>query len=96
MREEPTVRRAVRAMMRYGHLINESLFMKLDEADGIAVLRDELLVGTARPIRGRVIARAIRACTFASSDTPSNSGRTSTGSFAPRVTWTHRTRWPTR
>ncbi|MFS8981012.1 AraC family transcriptional regulator [Cupriavidus necator] len=45
MREEPTVRRAVWSLMRYSHLINESLFLKLEEAGGIAVIRDELLVG---------------------------------------------------
>ncbi|MDM0000772.1 AraC family transcriptional regulator [Variovorax sp. J22P240] len=45
LREEPTVRRVVRALVRYSRLINESLILKLEEADGIAVIRDELLVG---------------------------------------------------
>ncbi|MDM0022518.1 AraC family transcriptional regulator [Variovorax saccharolyticus] len=44
-REEPTVRRVVRAMMRHSRLLNESLFAKLEESDGIAVIREELLVG---------------------------------------------------
>lgn len=44
-REEPTVRRVVTALTRYSHVLNESLFLKLDEADGIAVIREELLVG---------------------------------------------------
>jgi len=46
-REEPTVRRVVQALTRYSHLLNESLFLKLDEAEGIAVIREELLVGQA-------------------------------------------------
>ena len=45
VREEPTVRRVVRALLRYSHVLNESLFAKLDEAEGIAVIREELLVG---------------------------------------------------
>ena len=45
MREEPTVRGVVQALMRYSHLLNEALFLKLDEAEGIAVIREELLVG---------------------------------------------------
>ncbi|NDZ13246.1 AraC family transcriptional regulator [Variovorax sp. WS11] len=47
VREEPTVRRVVRALVRYSRMLNESLFMRLDEAEGIAVIRDELLVGHA-------------------------------------------------
>jgi AraC-like DNA-binding protein len=44
-REEPTVRRVVRALMRYSHMLNESLFMKLDEAEGISVISEVLLLG---------------------------------------------------
>lgn len=44
-REKPTVRRVVRAMIRYSHVLNESVFAKLDEAEGIAVIRQELLIG---------------------------------------------------
>ena len=44
-REEPTVRRVVRALMRYSHQLNESLFAKLEESEGIAVIREALLVG---------------------------------------------------
>ncbi|MDM0109453.1 AraC family transcriptional regulator [Variovorax sp. J22R24] len=44
-REEPTVRRIVRAMLRYSHLLNESVYAKLEEADGVAVIREELLLG---------------------------------------------------
>jgi len=46
-REEPTVRRVVRALIRYKHLLNEAVYAKLDEAEGIAVIRQELLVGHA-------------------------------------------------
>jgi AraC-like DNA-binding protein len=45
MREEPTVRRVVQALIRHSHLLNEALFLKLDEAEGIALVRGELLVG---------------------------------------------------
>src|SRR6478672_381949 len=38
-REEPTVRRVVRALIRYKHLLNEAVYAKLDEAEGIAVIR---------------------------------------------------------
>ena len=49
MREEPTVRRVVQALMRYSYLLNEALFLKLDESEGIAVIREELLVrGSSR------------------------------------------------
>ncbi|RZL86066.1 MAG: AraC family transcriptional regulator [Variovorax sp.] len=44
-REEPTVRRVVRALVRHSRRLNESLFVKLDEAEGIAVIREELLLG---------------------------------------------------
>jgi len=50
VREEPTVRRVVRAWMRYSHLMNQSLFMKLEEEDGIAVIREQL-VGQRGPSR---------------------------------------------
>lgn len=50
-REEPTVRRIVRAMLRYSHLLNESIFAKLEEADGIAVIREELLIGQEGSLR---------------------------------------------
>ncbi len=45
VREEPTVRRVVQALTRYSHLLNEALVLKLEEAEGIAVIREELLVG---------------------------------------------------
>jgi AraC-like DNA-binding protein len=44
-REEPTVRRVVRAMLRYSHLLNESVYAKLEEDEGVAVIRTELLLG---------------------------------------------------
>jgi AraC-like DNA-binding protein len=45
VREEPTVRRIVLAMMHYRHRLNESVFAVLDEANGISVIREELLLG---------------------------------------------------
>ncbi|MDM0015944.1 AraC family transcriptional regulator, partial [Variovorax sp. J22P168] len=46
-REEPTVRRVVKAMIRYSHVLNESLLVALEETDGIAVMREQFLVGQA-------------------------------------------------
>lgn len=44
-REEPTVRRVVRVLLRYSHLLNEAIYSKLEEADGIAVIHVQLLGG---------------------------------------------------
>ncbi|HSV82877.1 MAG TPA: AraC family transcriptional regulator ligand-binding domain-containing protein [Ramlibacter sp.] len=51
VREEPTLRRALDAVVRYGHLHNEALFLKVEEAGGIVVIREELIVGKGGPLR---------------------------------------------
>lgn len=43
VRDEPTLRQALQAMARYGHLHNEAIFLHVEEEDGIAVIRDEVL-----------------------------------------------------
>jgi AraC-like DNA-binding protein len=50
-REEPTVRRAMQALMRYTTQLNEALFIHFEESDGLAVIREELLVGKPGPCR---------------------------------------------
>ncbi|MDM0117178.1 AraC family transcriptional regulator [Variovorax sp. J22R133] len=50
VREEPTVRRVVRAFARYSRLLNEALFMKVEEGEGITVIREQL-VGLGGPSR---------------------------------------------
>ncbi len=50
-REEPTVRRVVRVLLRYSHLLNEAIYSKLEEADDIAVIHEQLLVGEGRSLR---------------------------------------------
>ncbi len=47
-REEPTVRRVVRVLLRYSHLLNEAIYSTLEEADDIAVIHEQLLVGEGR------------------------------------------------
>lgn len=42
-RDEPTVRLALAALLRYSRLHNESLVVEFEEQDGVVVLREELL-----------------------------------------------------
>lgn len=66
-REEPTVRRFVRAMTRYSHVLNESLFLKLEESNGIAVLREEFLVrhhGSSRQATELLVGVTFRSLKF--------------------------------
>ena len=51
VRDEPTLRQALQAMARYGHLHNEALFLHVEEDDGIAVIRDEVLAGDSGPLK---------------------------------------------
>ena len=48
---QPTLRHALDSMVRYRHLLNEALAMSVEEADELAILREELVLeepGTAR------------------------------------------------
>jgi len=45
IREQPTLRLAVEAFVRYGSRINESLFLTVEESGEVVVVREELIVG---------------------------------------------------
>ena len=51
VREQPTLRLAVEAFARYGRRLNESLLLAIEEAGDVVVLREELIVGRAGPVR---------------------------------------------
>jgi AraC-like DNA-binding protein len=51
IREQPTVRLAIEALIGYGRQLNEALFLILEESGGVVVLREELIVGHGRPVR---------------------------------------------
>jgi AraC-like DNA-binding protein len=51
IREQPTVRLAVEALVRYSRHLNEALFMTIEDSGEVVVLREELIVGRAGPIR---------------------------------------------
>ncbi len=51
VREQPTLRLAIEALARYGRKLNEALFLTIEESGEVVVLREELIVGHAGPIR---------------------------------------------
>ena len=51
VREQPTLRLAIEALARYSRLLNEALFLTIEESGDVVVLREELIVGHAGPIR---------------------------------------------
>src|SRR5215471_13659140 len=51
VREQPTLRLAVEALARYANRLNESLFLTIEDAGDVVVLREELIVGGSGPIR---------------------------------------------
>jgi len=51
VREQPTLRLAVEAFVRYGRRLNEELLLAIEEASDVVVLREELIVGHAGPVR---------------------------------------------
>jgi len=51
VREQPTLRLAVEAFARYGRRLNAALLLAIEEAGDVVVLREELIVGRAGPIR---------------------------------------------
>ena len=53
VRDQATLRQALAALTRYSRLHNQSLFLQCEEADGVAVIREEtLLHGSAAPASG--------------------------------------------
>ena len=51
VREQPTLRLAVQAFVQYGRRLNEELLLAIEEAGDVVVLREELIVGHAGPVR---------------------------------------------
>ena len=51
VREQPTLRLAIEAFARYGRRVNEALLFAIEDAGSVVVLREELIVGDAGPVR---------------------------------------------
>ncbi len=51
VREQPTLRLAIEAFARYARRLNEELLFTIEEAGDVVVLREELIVGHASPVR---------------------------------------------
>lgn len=51
IREQPTLRLAIEAYVRHGKRLNDSLFLTVEESGEFVVLREELVVGHAGPVR---------------------------------------------
>jgi AraC-like DNA-binding protein len=51
IRDQPTLRDSLDVLMRYQQLLNNSLSLMLEEASGVVVIREELIVGSAQPVR---------------------------------------------
>jgi AraC-like DNA-binding protein len=51
VREQSTLRRAMEAFVEYGRRLNEALFLTIEEAGDVVVLREELIVGHSGSVR---------------------------------------------
>jgi AraC-like DNA-binding protein len=51
IREQPTLRLAVEAFVRYGSRLNDSLFLTVEESGEVVVVREELIVGGSGSVR---------------------------------------------
>ena len=51
VREQPTVRLALEALLRHVKQLNEALFLTIEESGDVVVLREELIVGHAGSVR---------------------------------------------
>jgi AraC-like DNA-binding protein len=51
VREQPTLRLGAEALARYANRLNEALFLTIEDAGEVVVLREELIVGGAGSIR---------------------------------------------
>ncbi|CRK52746.1 AraC family transcriptional regulator [Rhodococcus sp. RD6.2] len=54
LREEPDARGAVRLLIRYQHMFNESLHIRLSERDGLSTIRIHVDTGEPMPVRQSV------------------------------------------
>lgn len=50
-REQPTLRLAVEAFVAYGRTLNDALYLTIEEAGDVVVLREEIVVGHAGAVR---------------------------------------------
>lgn len=63
LREEPTLRQALQTIVSHSRTHNEALYLRIEEADGIATLHEEFLVGedgSTRQATELVVAVALR------------------------------------
>ena len=51
VREEPTLRRALDALSRFGRFQNEALILQVEDAGNFVILREELIAGKGAPVR---------------------------------------------
>jgi AraC-like DNA-binding protein len=51
IREQPTTRLALEALVRYSNRLNEALFLTIEESQEVVVLREELIVGGSGSVR---------------------------------------------
>ena len=51
VREQPTLRMALDAFVRFGKRLNEALFLTIEEAGDVVVLREELIAGRSGSVR---------------------------------------------
>jgi AraC-like DNA-binding protein len=51
MREQPTMHHALQALARYANRMNQAMFLTLEDAADVVVLREELIVGGSGSIR---------------------------------------------
>jgi AraC-like DNA-binding protein len=51
VREQPTLRLGLEAMARYANRLNQALFLTIEDAGEVVVLREELIVGESGPVR---------------------------------------------
>ena len=51
LREQTTLREALQAMVAYGRRLNQALYLIVEEAGDVAVLREEIVLGRTGPVR---------------------------------------------
>jgi len=51
IREQPTMRLPLEALVRYSNRLNEALFLTIEESQDVVVLREELIVGGSGSVR---------------------------------------------
>jgi AraC-like DNA-binding protein len=51
MREQPTMHHAFQALVRYSNRVNQAVFVTIDDADEVVVLRADVIVGASGAIR---------------------------------------------